>query len=44
LSKIVDKIDLDDPVWRRLFILDLSKYPELQSKVIAKKQEIEKIK
>ncbi len=37
-------MDLDDPVWRRLFTLDLSKYPELQSKVNAKKQEIEKMK
>ena len=44
LSKIMDKIDLDDPVWRRLFTIDLSKYPQLQSKVNAKKQEIEEMK
>jgi hypothetical protein len=44
LSKIIDKIDLDDPLWRRLFSVDLSKHPRLQSKVNAKKQEIEKMK
>jgi len=44
LSKIIDKIDLDDPVWRRLFNLDLNKYPELECKVEDKKQEIEKMK
>jgi hypothetical protein len=44
LSKIVDKIDLDDPVWRRLFELDLSKHPELRNKVKNKKNEIEELK
>jgi hypothetical protein len=44
LYAIIDKIDLDDPVWRRLFTLDLCTYPQLQSKVNAKKQEIEEIK
>lgn len=43
LTKIIDQIDLDDPVWRRLFNLDLNKFPELQSKVVAKKEENEKI-
>jgi hypothetical protein len=31
-------------VWRRLFNLDLSKYPELESKVEDKKKEIEEMK
>ena len=44
LTKIIDQIDLDDLVWRRLFNLDLSKYPDLQSKVEAKKKEIETLK
>ncbi len=41
---ITDKIDLDDPVWRRLFTLDLSYYPTLQTKVENKKKEIEELK
>jgi hypothetical protein len=44
LVKIIDKIDLDDPVWRRLFSLDLKKYPQLESKVESKKKELEEIK
>ncbi len=44
LSKIIDKIDLNDPVWRRLFTLDLSEHPELQTKVKDKKIEIEEMK
>ena len=44
LTKIIDKIDLDDRVWRRLFDLDLNKYPELQVKVNEKKKEIEEMK
>ena len=44
LVKIIDKIDLDDPMWRKLFALDLSKHPKIQSKVNAKKQEIEEMK
>jgi hypothetical protein len=44
LTKIFDRIDLDDNVWRRLFDLDLSKYPELQVKVNEKKKEIEEMK
>jgi len=39
----VDLFDLDDPVWRRLFSIDLSKHPDLQQKVIDKKREIEQI-
>ena len=44
LTKIIDQIDLDDLVWRKLFDLDLKKYPELQSKVEIKKKEIETLK
>jgi len=43
LTKIIDKIDFDDPVWRKLFSLDLSKNPTIQEKVENKKKEIEKI-
>ena len=43
LTKIIDQIDLDDLVWRKLFDLDLKKYPDLQSKVEAKKKEIEEM-
>lgn len=41
--KLVDKIDLDEPLWRRLFKLDLSKYTKLQQKVEEKKREITQI-
>jgi hypothetical protein len=44
LSKIINKIDIDDPVWRRLFTIDLSKHPELKVKVENKKKEIEDMK
>jgi len=44
LTQIIYKINLDDPVWRKLFTLDLSKNPQLQNKVNAKKQEIETLK
>ena len=44
LTKIIDQIDLNDPVWRKLFYIDLTKYPELQNKVEKKKKEIEPIK
>jgi hypothetical protein len=44
LSNMIEQIDLDDLVWRRLFNLDLNKYPDLQSKVEAKKKEIEDVK
>jgi imidazoleglycerol phosphate dehydratase HisB len=37
-------IDIDDPVWRRLFTIDLSKHPELKVKVENKKKEIEDMK
>jgi len=45
LSKIIDKIDLDDFVWRKLIIedIDLVHYPELQSKIDTKKLEIKKL-
>jgi hypothetical protein len=41
-SKITDAIDLDDNIWRRVFDLDLKLYPDFQSRVEAKKKEIEK--
>ncbi len=44
LLKMVEQIDLDDLVWRRLFDLDLNKCPELHLKVEAKKKEIETLK
>ena len=44
ITKIIDKIDMDDLVWRRLFELDLSKYPELKNKVKNKMNEIEELK
>jgi hypothetical protein len=44
LSKIINNIDLDDPIWRRLFTLDLNKYPELETKVEFKKKEIKNMK
>ena len=44
LHKVIDKIDLDDKVWRKLFNLDLSKYPDLQIKIENKKKEIEDMK
>jgi hypothetical protein len=40
----LNKIDLDDPVWRQLFALDLSDYPTLEAKVNNKKQEIQQMK
>ena len=44
LVKIIDKINLDYPVWRRLFSIDLSKNPQLKRKVESKKKEIEDMK
>ncbi len=44
LIKIIHQIDLDDPVWRRLFTINLSKNPRLQDKVEMKKKEIETLK
>ncbi len=44
LRKIINQIDLDDLVWRKIFDLDLSKYPKLKRKVEAKKKEIEELK
>jgi hypothetical protein len=44
LRKIINQIDLDDLVWRKIFDLDLSKYPKLKRKVEAKKKEIEDMK
>ncbi len=38
-----DAIDLDDPVWRKLFDLDLYHYPLLAQRVKQKKLEIEQI-
>ena len=40
---LLDKIDLDNPVWRQLFSLDLSDYPLLEAKVNSKKEEINRI-
>jgi hypothetical protein len=44
LTKLIDKIDLDNSFWRKLFKLDLSQNPDLQIKVDKKKKEIEKSK
>ncbi len=44
LTKIIDQIDLDKIEWRKLFHIDLSKHPDLQSKVENKKKEIEELK
>lgn len=41
LSKIIDQIDLDDPVWRKCLSLNLDKYPILQKKVEDKKIDLE---
>ena len=43
-EKIIGQIDLDDPVWRKLFSLDLSKYPSLKDRVEKKQEELRKIK
>lgn len=43
-SDLVDKIDLDDKVWRQLFTLDLQKHPVLQEKVEMTKKEIQETK
>jgi len=43
LTKIIDRIDLDDPIWRRCFNIDLSVHHELQAKVNVKKREIAQI-
>ncbi len=40
---LIEQIDLDDPVWRRLFLLNLSNQPELQTRVEAKKEEIKNL-
>ncbi len=44
LSLIIDQIDLDDHIWRQLLNLDLTRYPELESKVENKKIEIQEMK
>jgi hypothetical protein len=44
LDSLIEKINLDDKVWRRLFDLDLSDYPILQIKVDRKRIEIEEYK
>ena len=44
LTQIIYKIDLDHPVWRRLFNLDLSNNYALKEYVEDKKKEIEEIK
>ncbi len=44
LSNIIDQIDLDDPLWRRLFTINLTSYPQLQDKVEMKKKELETLK
>ncbi len=43
ILNIINEIDLDDPFWRRLFPLDLSNQPELQTRVEAKKEEIKNL-
>lgn len=40
LENIIEKIDLDDPIWRKLFTINLNKYPTLETKVNKKKKEI----
>ncbi len=44
IKEFISFIDLDDQVWRRLFTIDLSKYPELEDKVNTKRKEIEELK
>lgn len=44
IKEFIYFIDLDDQLWRRLFTIDLSKYPELQDKVNSKRKEIEELK
>jgi hypothetical protein len=44
LTKIIDKIDLDDPLWRKLLTLNLNFYPELQTKVQSKIKKLEELK
>jgi len=44
ITKIVDKIDLDDPIWRRLLDLVFNKYPTLQIKLDKKKKELQELK
>lgn len=41
IDNIIDKIDLDDPIWKPLFNANLSKYPTLESKVKAKIVQLE---
>ncbi len=41
IDNIIDKIDLDDPIWKPLFTANLSKYPKLESKVKAKIVQLE---
>jgi hypothetical protein len=36
LSNIIDKIDLEDPVWSSLFTLDLTNNPLLKNKIVEK--------
>ena len=44
LTHIIDKIDLDDRVWRKLFHINLSKHPQLAQKVNDKKIDISRRK
>jgi hypothetical protein len=44
LDKIIDKIDLDDQVWKKLFNIDLRMNYDLQTKVEKKIKEIEEMK
>jgi hypothetical protein len=44
LRKQIDKIDLDDPIWRELFNINLNEHPYLKERVDSKKQLIQQIK
>ncbi len=44
LVKIIDKIDLDDPVWRKLLNLNLRIHPLIQNKVQEKKHQLQQMK
>ena len=44
LDRTIDKIDLDDPVWRKLLNINLKHNPILQNKVENKKKELDELK
>ncbi len=44
LTHIIDKIDLDDHVWRKLFHINLSKHPQLAQKVNDKRVDVSRRK